>query len=905
MVDLTQDRGQLPGPEALFAAAPVPMLVMAPDGPRFTIAEVNDAYLAVTMRSREDLVGKGVFEAMPDNPADLGADGTANLRASLERVVGTRLTHRMAVQKYDIAHPAGGFEERWWEPVNSPVLGQNGEVVAVIHQVTDVSERVRAQQSECSSEAMIRLMADAVPAIVWISDGAGRTEFFNRQWTAYTGAAAEPRTARDIARGFVHPDDEAATIAAFEEAQTSGTIFEVEHRIRSASGDYRWFLVRAEPYRDPMTGKVRRWFGASVDVHDRKLSEAALRALNDTLEAQVLERTAERDRMWDASPELMLVLDRQGIVKRVNPAWAALLGYSSDELVGRRINDFAVVCDTGEEVPEESGFEGAIPARLRHKDGSLRWISWTSAPADDTTYATGRDLTEERERVSRLRLYGDIVQSDDAPVVAFDTHLRVTAFNLAHAAAFERVMGRSAAVGELLPELFPAEQAAVLRPLMERALAGESFITEEEFGTPDGQMTYFEVSYNPLRDESGRTVGAFHRARDVTARRRAEDELRRAQDALRQSQKMEAMGQLTGGVAHDFNNLLTPIVGSLDLLQRRGVGNERERRLIDGAVQSADRAKTLVQRLLAFARRQPLQATTIDLSELIGEMVGLILSTVGPRIDVRVELENELPLVRADANQLEMAILNLAVNARDAMPDGGALTIGAGRASIKDVNASGPVRGDYVRLWVEDTGIGMDEATCKRAVEPFFSTKGIGRGTGLGLSMVHGLAGQLGGELNIASRPGAGTCLTLWLPVSIEAASRDDDREKRALQRVTPGRVLLVDDEYLVRVSTADMLADLGYEVAEAKSAEEALRLLQDQPPAVLITDHVMPGMTGADLARTARELWPDLPILLVSGYAEAEGVPSDLPRLTKPFLMSELAAKLHAIAPPEPEASK
>jgi CheY-like chemotaxis protein len=360
---------------------------------------------------------------------------------------------------------------------------------------------------------------------------------------------------------------------------------------------------------------------------------------------------------------------------------------------------------------------------------------------------------------------------------------------------------------------------------------------------------------------------------------------------------MEAMGQLTGGVAHDFNNLLTPIIASLDMLLRRGVGTERERRLIDGALQSAERAKMLVQRLLAFARRQPLQPGPVDMKQLVGGMADLIASTLGPRIDVRVELPDDLPPALADANQLEMALLNLAVNARDAMLDAGVLTISAARESVRGRHPAKLRPGHYIRLSVRDTGVGMDEATLARAVEPFFSTKGIGKGTGLGLSMVHGLAEQLNGGMTITSSPGQGTTVDLWLPISPFAAEEDGPRPDPASTPNAHGTALLVDDEDLVRMSTADMLMDLGYEVVEAQSAEEALRMVQEGlRPDLVVTDHLMPGMSGVDLARDLRSRRPDLPVLIVSGYAEADGVAPGLPRLTKPFRSAELAACLAAL---------
>ncbi len=385
--------------------------------------------------------------------------------------------------------------------------------------------------------------------------------------------------------------------------------------------------------------------------------------------------------------------------------------------------------------------------------------------------------------------------------------------------------------------------------------------------------------------------------RDLSHAKAREAELEMAQEALRQSQKMEAMGSLTGGVAHDFNNLLTPIIGSLDMLVRKGIGSQRERRLIDGALQSAERAKTLVQRLLAFARRQPLQPTAVDIRRLIDGMIALLGSTLGPAIDLRVELAADLPPAKADPNQLEMALLNLAVNARDAMPDGGVLRISATRESVQARHPAGIRIGHYVCIRVEDTGTGMDDATLARATEPFFSTKGIGKGTGLGLSMVHGLAAQLGGGLSVESVLGQGTQIGLWLPISPNAVEKDGPAVDMPTVIEAAGVALLVDDEELVRMSTANMLADLGYDVVEATSAEAALALLDDGlAPDVVVTDHLMPGMSGAQLARALKAERPTLPVLIVSGYAESDGIDPSIARLTKPFRNAELAASLSAL---------
>ncbi|QZO02369.1 response regulator [Chenggangzhangella methanolivorans] len=507
-------------------------------------------------------------------------------------------------------------------------------------------------------------------------------------------------------------------------------------------------------------------------------------------------------------------------------------------------------------------------------------------------------LLEQRvaERTFELRRFRDIVDATRSPICAFDPEYRLIAFNKAHNDEFRRVNGFDTKLGDVFPDLFIPEQRQVMRALMARALSGESFTVVEEFGRPEFGQPFWEITYTPLLDEEGRIIGAFHLALDISDRLRAEVELETAQDALRQSQKMEAMGQLTGGVAHDFNNLLTPIVGSLDLLQRRGVGGEREQRLIGGAIQSAERAKTLVQRLLAFARRQPLQPIPVDVGGLVGGMAELLSSTTGPQVRVVVEVADDLPPAKADPNQLEMALLNLGVNARDAMPDGGTLRITATGESVRTPRGD-LRRGHYVRLSVADTGVGMDEATLSRAVEPFFSTKGIGKGTGLGLSMAHGLVAQLGGALTIQSQPGVGTNVELWLPISSATASAAEIAPAQVGPVGSRGLALLVDDEEIVRASTADMLEEIGYRVQEASSAEAALSIVAEGArPDLLVTDHLMPGMSGVELARVLREQMPSLPVLIVSGYAEVEGIALDLPRLTKPFRSAELASSVASL---------
>jgi signal transduction histidine kinase/GAF domain-containing protein/CheY-like chemotaxis protein len=525
------------------------------------------------------------------------------------------------------------------------------------------------------------------------------------------------------------------------------------------------------------------------------------------------------------------------------------------------------------------------------------WAAVERARAEEAARRLN-DTLEERvaAALAERALFAGMVADTDAPIQMIDRDYRFMAINPAAQDHYLSIYGVRPDVGDSLLDLLkhaPGQRREV-QAVWGRALAGEAFDQLAWWGEDQHERRAYEMRFRPFLDARGEVTGAYLIGRDVTDLLRDQERLAAAEEQLRQAQKMEAMGQLTGGVAHDFNNLLTPIVGSLDMLQRKGLGGEREQRLIAGAAQAAERAKVLVQRLLAFARRQPLQTTAVDMGDLVRGMADLIASTAGPQIKVAVEAADALPPARADRNQLEMALLNLAVNARDAMPNGGTLRITAEAARRGASLPPGLSPGDYVRLSVADTGVGMDEVTLKRAVEPFFSTKGVGQGTGLGLSMVHGLASQLGGALTIQSRRGVGTNVELWLPTSAGGPAPEDRSAADAPKRAGSGVALVVDDEDLARMSTSEMLLELGYRVVEATSAEGALQhMAEGLDPDLLVTDHLMAGMSGTELARTVAESSPHTRILIVSGYAEVDDIAPDLPRLAKPFRTEELAAAL------------
>ncbi|GAU86682.1 response regulator [Bosea sp. BIWAKO-01] len=392
---------------------------------------------------------------------------------------------------------------------------------------------------------------------------------------------------------------------------------------------------------------------------------------------------------------------------------------------------------------------------------------------------------------------------------------------------------------------------------------------------------------------------------------RIEERTREREEALAQlfeAQKLDTIGQLTGGVAHDFNNLLMAALGSLNLLRKHLPREERTDRLLDNAIQASERGAALTQRLLAFARRQELKPQTVDIIHLVNEMENLLQRAVGPGIKLSSSLPENLTKVLADSNQLELALLNLVVNARDAMPSGGAITIHAEDKIISSDHQYQNLKpGAYVCISVSDTGLGMDSATLAKAAEPFFTTKGPGKGTGLGLSMVHGLAAQSGGTLALSSEVNRGTRVDLWLPVSSEEPevetlfeeAADPERQSEFVSRT----ILVVDDDALVSMGTAAMLEDLGHTAIEVMSGAKALEVLASNPQIeLIITDHAMPGMTGAELARRVRSSQPTFPIILASGYAELpddEGL-ANLHRLGKPFAQAQLAAAIeHAMLPP------
>jgi PAS domain S-box-containing protein len=483
---------------------------------------------------------------------------------------------------------------------------------------------------------------------------------------------------------------------------------------------------------------------------------------------------------------------------------------------------------------------------------------------------------------------------------------------------------------ELIEAICPDDRERMRNAVARTIETGVDYEIDYRTVWPDGGLHWAEIRGRLVCDRESRPVRMVGVSSDVTARKQAEERLKavnelleqrveertrdvkqaherllaeaeqraKAEERLRQSQKLEALGQLTGGVAHDFNNLLMAILGNLELAEKRVDGDAKTTRLVRGAIDGARRAASLTQRLLAFARQQELEVRPTDLAGLVTGIQELLQRSVGSTIKIETDFEDRIAYVLGDANQIELALLNLAVNARDAMPEGGTLTVGLRALQSSQPTDEAPV-GPYVCLNVSDTGTGMDEATLRRAVDPFFSTKEFGKGTGLGLSMVHGLASQLGGALKLFSKPGEGTRVEFWLPAtSVAICDPADDATENVKSVDRPLSILVVDDDTLIAMSTVDMLEDLGHVAIEANSPADALDVVSsDAVIDLMITDFSMPQMNGADLAKEVLQIRPGLPIVVATGYADLPaGSAIDLPRLSKPYSQQQLAAEISAL---------
>jgi PAS domain S-box-containing protein len=680
-------------------------------------------------------------------------------------------------------------EVRWIARSAEFQCDAQGQPVSMDGVVQDVTERHIAEIQLRNSEEKFRALAQALPNHVWSARPDGQIDWFNEQVRAYAGEEHHGLAGAGWL-SIVHPDDAGRALTAWRLALASESLYEVEFRMRRRDGAYRWFLARALPMRDA-DGAVTHWLGTNTDMEDQRAAREILMSTNAVLEQRVEAQARERDRIWNLSQDLLVVVGADGYFRNVNPAWNRILGFRPDEVIGRHVDQLIYPADRDLTMRalDKAVHEGLnqFENRYLHRDGSFRWFSWSAShDGNGVVYANGRHITAEKE-------------------------------------------------------------AAI-------ALA-------------------------------------------------------RTEEALRHAQKMDAVGQLTGGIAHDFNNLLQGITGSLELLKLRIDAGRFDNvdRFVAGAINSASRAAALTHRLLAFSRRQPLDPKAVKVNPLVASMEDLLRRTLGERIRIELVLAGGLWPTLCDPNQLENAILNLCINARDAMPDGGKLTVETGNAHLDDRYAAG-VRGltpgQYACICVTDTGTGMSRDVIERAFEPFFTTKPLGQGTGLGLSMIYGFAQQSEGHVRIYSEVGQGTTVKLYLPRFRGALPGEEDAPQEGEAQLSPDceTVLVVEDEPVVRALIVDVLHELGYRALEAGDGPSGLAILQSRTPVdVLVTDIGLPGLNGRQLADAGRLLRPGLKVLFMTGYAEnaafANGfLEHGMEMITKPFAMERLAARMREI---------
>jgi len=609
------------------------------------------------------------------------------------------------------------------------------------------------------------------------------------------------------------------------------------------------------------------------------------------------------------------MLDPTGIITSWNPGAQRFKGYAADEIIGQHFSRFYTAEDRATELPARALHtarnEGKFESegwRVR-KDGTRFWayvvIDPITAPDGELIgfAKITRDLTERKAAEETLRQNQEqfrlLVQGvTDYAIYLLDPDGTVTNWNL----GAQRIKGYAPdeIIGRHFSQFYTEEdRAAGLPQLALSTVQREGRFEREGWRVrKDGSRFWAHVVIDPIRRENGDLLGFAKITRDITERREAQETLERTREAFLQSQKMEAIGQLTGGVAHDFNNLLMAVLGSLELMRKRLPDDPKLRSLLDNAMQGAERGAALTKRMLTFARRQELKREPVDIQELVRGMSDLLQRTLGTSVTLETRFPLALPPVLADTNQLELAFLNLAVNARDAMPNGGEIIISARQETVA-LGEHNLKPGRYVRLRVNDTGAGMDATTLRRATEPFFTTKQPGKGTGLGLSMVHGLAEQFGGRFALHSKLGEGTIAEVWLPAAtVEASPAKVAVPEPKVENPPPLVVLAVDDDPLVLTNTAAMLEEFGHTCHAVSSAKQALEILESGVAIdLVITDQIMPHMTGLQLARIVRSKWPDVALVLATGYAEIEEDETvSVPRLAKPFTLAELAAQIRGM---------
>ncbi|MDB5643871.1 MAG: hybrid sensor histidine kinase/response regulator [Hyphomicrobiales bacterium] len=789
--------------------------------------------------------------------------------------------------------------------------------------VSEFAERTRAaiarrvaEQELRASEARLRAIVNAVPVGLVYADANGRVTGGNAHIEEIVGHRVFLSNGLEDYEDWVsfHPDGRRVQRDEYPLARViSGAEQRPELEVLYRRGDGReaWVRFVAAPVHGP-DGRIVGGVVATLDIDRERRAQERLRELNANLEQQVIERTQARGRTWQVTPDLMGALNADGYFKTSNPAWKTVLGWSETEVASKSIWELLHPDDIertrlGFELTKVGQPAIQFPNRYRCKDGSYRWISWVGVPEDGLIYCIGRDITAEKAQ--EVELKARTAERDQLWTLAEEMLARANYSGMMTAVnpAWTKVLGFQES--ELLTRpysdfMHPDDVGVTLAALQSMGRTKQPTRFENRIMTAAGDWKPIGWTVAPEPDG----INFIAVGRDLEDAKRREAELAAAQEALRQSQKMEAVGQLTGGIAHDFNNMLAVVIGSLDLLARRtGAADVRAKRYVDAATDGARRAALLTQRLLAFSRQQPLRPEPIDANKLVAGMSELIRGALGADVRLETVLASGLWRTQADPNQLENVILNLAVNGRDAMPDGGRLTLETQNAHLDERYVAGHLgvhAGQYILIAVTDTGTGMPEDVVAKVFDPFFTTKEVGKGTGLGLSQVYGFVKQSGGHVKVYSEPGQGTTVKVYLPRLLGAVSEQESAETSSELPLGESQevILVVEDEPAVRQFSIDALTELGYPIIEADSAATALRLLDAHPEiALMFTDVVMPEVNGAKLAVEARKRRPGLRILFTTGYTRNAVVHNGVldqgvQLLGKPFSIEELAAKVREV---------
>jgi len=771
----------------------------------------------------------------------------------------------------------------------------------------DVETKRAADEARLASETQLRLVVEgAKDHAILTTDPHGVITGWSPGAKAIFGWTSDEIVGQPAGLLFT-PEDRAAGVDAKELLQAAADGIANDERWHMRKDGGRVFMNGSvHPLPADSDGPPNGFLKIARDETERRGRDEELRRLNADLERQVIERSSERGTTWQLSPFMLSVVDlTTGCFIRVNPAWTAVLGYAPAEIIGHQYLEFLHPDDVERTMEGYAEVESGQPIldfenRYRAKNGDYRWLSWVAVPENGKLYSTVRDITAEKAAAAerdRLWTFG-------ADMLArADYNGMMSAVN----PAWTRVLGFSEK--ELLSRpysdfMHPDDTGLTLEALQAMGATNATARFENRILTTSG--AYKPIDWTVVPEPDGKNFIAIGRDRSDDKAR--EQELAETQEALRQSQKMEAVGQLTGGIAHDFNNLLAGITGSLELMQKRIgeqglVGFDRH---LGIAQASAQRAAALTQRLLAFSRRQTLDPRPVDVNRLIGGVEDLCRRSVGPNIEIAVVGAVGLWATKIDAPQLENAILNLVLNARDAMPDGGRITIETANKWIDERAAKERqlTPGQYISVCVTDTGTGMAPEVIERAFDPFYTTKPLGQGTGLGLSMIHGFVRQSGGQIRVYSEVGQGTTMCLYLPRFAGALDSDDPTDDQAALEPGQGEtVLVIDDEVSIRMLISDVLGEAGYRVLEAGDGPSGLKILNsDSRIDLLITDVGLPGgFNGRQVADAARQTRTDLKVLFVTGYADNAVIGNGhldpgMQVITKPFPMTALAQRVREI---------